>query len=234
MALHNKCSTNTSRTSLADNSSVSSYYSNNNSRSVSRDSSFSSYSTSSTTDSSGCGCENHSSLRKIVGRGSSRKYDRQNKTEEDRPCSRLLNSRRKLFALSRDGGFDASNQYVSVARSLDGNDSVKTDSNAERSKSEPELAKSLLSTPAGLIISTPQAKTSPLIERARSRSESYEDSASTADTSAEKKEKREAKSKSLKYIKPKRRLNTSFDWCNDEKAMKRVLELLEGSKAKVG
>lgn len=237
MALHKNNST--SRSSLADNSSVSSYYTNDNSRSVSRDSSFSSYSTSSTTDSSGCSCDVDSSLRKIISRGSSRKYEKQRKTNEDRPCSRLLNSRRKLFALSREEGFSSGNQYMPgfVARSFDGNELAKTESNSERSKSEPELSvvyKSLLSsqTPEGLIISTPQAKPSPLIERARSRSESYEENACTVQT-AGKNEKREPKSKSHKETKPKRRLNTSFDWRIDEKDMKRVLELLEGSKAKV-
>lgn len=229
---HNYCS---SRCSVADSSSVSSYYTNDNSRSLSRDSSFSSYSTSSTTGSSGCGCDIDSPLRKIIARSSSRKYERRDvgQKQEDRPCSRLLNSRRKLFELSPQGGLNSRNRYddsdfykVASLDLLDENGFPKTgSSSAERCRSEPELSltKSLLSSPEGLIISTPHAKTTPVTERVRSWSESYDDST----------EKTEEASKLTKIEKPKRRLNTSFDWNLDETGMKRVLELLEGSRTKV-
>jgi len=221
--------------SLADSNSVCSVYTNDTSRSLSRDSSFSSYSTSSTTGSSSCEWVTESPLRQIVGRSSSRRYDRRDVgSQEDRPSSRLLNSRRRNLELTQDDGF-VCNRYISNfinTPSEDENGHPQTGS-----KSEPEvwLSRSLLSCPEGLIISTPPAKGSNLStseKRARSKSDSYNDEIAPSPRST----KEEAKdSRKKKKERSKRRgLTTAFDWClEDESAMKRVLALLEGSKAKV-
>lgn len=105
----------------------------------------------------------------------------------------------------------------------------------ERSISETELLlsrSSHLCSPEGLIISTPRAKGTQLStseKRARSKSESY-DEKSSPNIEGSRAISKDPTTKSKRSVSAKRRENTTADWCTvDEATMKRCLVLLEAN-----
>lgn len=208
--------------------------------SLSRNSSFSSCS-SSATGSSGYGCtlDTDSSVSRSSVRlsGINPRLDSPLKHAVTKPedhCSRRTS--RSKYKLERNP-LPQDNRVLDRNHCQPPNTKPKKQQRAfcfpERSISETEILLSRsghLCSPEGLIISTPRAKGTHLSaseKRVRSKSESYDEKSSPNIESSKEKSKDSTKSK--RSVPAKRKETTAVDLCIDEATMKRCLVLLEAS-----